>query len=231
MSNDRTFSVRLTTWQQDAVRFSPLRQQVFVNEQRVPAEIETDAFDADCVHAIAEDKSGNVIGTGRLLFSAGRTARIGRMAVYSEWRNNGVGAALLRVLVDEAQRRGEKVIVLHAQIHAERFYANRGFVRANASTRCPSDSWAASLMSVWVPNASKRSTALPGSQIMLGPSAKVLKHWCWTTTWKSWSANPGRCRTPPRSPEPKRPACSPRSINSSGTQPANATVTAKAPLP
>ena len=129
MSNDRTFSVRLTTWQQDSVRFSPLRQQVFVNEQKVPAEIETDAFDADCVHAIAEDTSGNVIGTGRLLLSAGRPARIGRMAVYSDWRNNGVGAALLRVLVDEAQRRGEKVIVLHAQVHAERFYAIRGFVR------------------------------------------------------------------------------------------------------
>ena len=43
MNNDRTFSVRLTTWQKDAVRFSLLRQQVFVNEQKVPAEIENDA--------------------------------------------------------------------------------------------------------------------------------------------------------------------------------------------
>ena len=129
MSNDRTFSVRLTTWQQDAVRFSPLRRHVFVNEQKVPAEIETDAFDAGCVHAIAEDITGRVIGTGRLLLSPDRAARIGRMAVYAEWRSKGVGTALLQVLVDEAQRRGEKAIVLHAQAHAERFYANHGFAR------------------------------------------------------------------------------------------------------
>jgi predicted GNAT family N-acyltransferase len=129
MTGDNFFSVRLATWQRDAARLSPVRLQVFVVEQKVPAEIEMDARDPECVHVIAEDASGNVIGTGRLLPAENAASRIGRMAVYADWRSKGVGAALLKALVDEASRRGDRQIVLHAQIHAEPFYARHGFVR------------------------------------------------------------------------------------------------------
>ena len=132
MTSDNIFSVRLATWQRDAARLSPVRLQVFVVEQKVPAEIEMDALDPECVHVIAEDTYGRVIGTGRLLpaeNAAMPVSRIGRMAVYAEWRSKGVGAALLKALVDEATRRGDRQIVLHAQIHAEAFYARHGFVR------------------------------------------------------------------------------------------------------
>jgi predicted GNAT family N-acyltransferase len=129
MTTKQGFSVRLTTWQQDAARFSPLRMQVFVNEQKVPREIEIDQLDPDCTHAIAEDASGRVIGTGRLLPVEGKTGRIGRMAVYADWRGRGVGAAILKALMSEAKRRGANEIVLHAQIHAEAFYLQHGFLR------------------------------------------------------------------------------------------------------
>jgi len=55
MTSDNIFSVRLATWQRDAARLSPVRLQVFVVEQKVPAEIEMDALDPECVHVIAED--------------------------------------------------------------------------------------------------------------------------------------------------------------------------------
>jgi predicted GNAT family N-acyltransferase len=132
MTTDKAFSVRLATWQRDAARLSPVRLQVFVVEQKVPPQIEIDALDPICVHVIAEDASGRVIGTGRLLpteHAAVPVSRIGRMAVYADWRSKGVGAALLKALVDEAIRRGDRQIVLHAQIHAEAFYARHGFVR------------------------------------------------------------------------------------------------------
>ena len=132
MTSDNIFSVRLATWQRDAARLSPVRLQVFVVEQKVPAEIEMDALDPECVHVIAEDAAGSVIGTGRLMpaeNTAAQVSRIGRMAVYAEWRSKGVGSALLQALVDEATRRGDRQVVLHAQTHAERFYTRHGFVR------------------------------------------------------------------------------------------------------
>ena len=43
-----------------------VREAVFVQEQRVPLELEWDALDPQCVHVLARDAAGNPIGTGRL---------------------------------------------------------------------------------------------------------------------------------------------------------------------
>lgn len=123
------FTVALTTWQQDAEAIKPLRMHVFVHEQGVPPEIEMDARDAVCVHAIARDAAGAVIGTGRLLPSEQGSARIGRMAVYAAWRGKGVGEAMLRALTGAARDRGDSEIVLHAQLHAAPFYDKHGYER------------------------------------------------------------------------------------------------------
>jgi predicted GNAT family N-acyltransferase len=132
MSDNPIYHARLTTWQRDAARLTPLRTQVFVIEQGVPAEIEIDALDPMCVHAIAEDAVGKVIGTGRLLPAENGCARIGRMAVAAAWRNRGVGAVLLDCLLNAARQRGDRAILLHAQISAERFYLRHGFAREGA---------------------------------------------------------------------------------------------------
>jgi predicted GNAT family N-acyltransferase len=63
------------------------------------------------------------IGTGRLL----PDGHIGRMAVLKAWRGQGAGRALLRALVEEARRRGDREVVLSAQIHALGFYRAAGF--------------------------------------------------------------------------------------------------------
>ena len=56
------------------------------------------------------------------------TARIGRMAVLREWRNAGVGAALLQALLRLAHDKGWKDVSLHAQVGALDFYLRHGFV-------------------------------------------------------------------------------------------------------
>ncbi|WP_133479840.1 GNAT family N-acetyltransferase [Cognatilysobacter segetis] len=101
-----------------------VRDVVFVQEQRVPVEIERDALDPACVHVLAQDAEGRPIGTGRLAPSG----KIGRMAVLDAWRGRGVGRALLRRLLDEARARGLAEAHLHAQVDAERFYAIDGFL-------------------------------------------------------------------------------------------------------
>ncbi len=101
-----------------------VRHRVFVQEQNVPAELETDALDPLSVHVLATDGAGQPIGTGRVA----PDGRIGRMAVLADWRNRGVGESLLLALVDQARGRGLHAVHLHAQLPARSFYARQGFL-------------------------------------------------------------------------------------------------------
>ena len=116
-------SVRLGSWAELAAEAAPIRFQVFVEEQRVPAEMELDEFDALSCHALAL-ADGRPVGTGRLL----PDGHIGRMAVQAAWRGRGVGAALLQALIAEAGRRGMAQRALSAQTHALGFYGRFGFL-------------------------------------------------------------------------------------------------------
>ena len=115
--------IELGDWQRMRLWAEPLRFTVFVEEQRVPPEIELDSFDALSLHAVAFDDGDYAIGTGRLL----PDGHIGRMAVAKPVRGNGVGSALLRVLMEEARRRGHKHALLSAQTHATEFYQKHGY--------------------------------------------------------------------------------------------------------
>ena len=95
------------SWERARQLASPIRFQVFVREQRVPAEIELDDMDAPSLHAIAFENE-KAIGTGRLL----PDGHIGRMAILKEWRRRGIGAAILKALIDAAERRGDREIAL-----------------------------------------------------------------------------------------------------------------------
>ncbi|HET7570511.1 MAG TPA: GNAT family N-acetyltransferase [Gammaproteobacteria bacterium] len=121
--NNSTFTVREATWAEDSAALRAIRQRVFVEEQNVPPELEWDETDAQCLHALAIDPTGNAIGCGRLLDGG----KIGRMAVLPEWRDRGVGSALLRFLIDIAQSRGCTECRLDAQIRAMGFYHRHGF--------------------------------------------------------------------------------------------------------
>lgn len=117
------FRVEPADYTVDFADLRAVRETVFVIEQQVPVEEEWDALDPQCLHLIARDATNRPIGTGRLT----PERKIGRMAVLSEWRGRGVGAALLDALVDAARSRGWPEVTLHAQTHALGFYAAHGF--------------------------------------------------------------------------------------------------------
>jgi len=117
-------TIKLGDWEQLRAAAQPVRYQVFVIEQKVPVEMEWDEMDALCLHAVAIDDDGHTVGTGRLL----PDGHIGRMAVLQEHRGSGVGSALLAALMDAAARRGDRSVVLNAQVHAAPFYARHGFM-------------------------------------------------------------------------------------------------------
>ena len=118
------FRVELGDWAAMRARAEPVRRAVFVEEQRVPAEIELDEFDPVSLHALAFDRGGRVVGTGRLL----PDGHIGRMAVLRLSRGKGVGTALLQALMQAAGARGDREVALSAQTHAIPFYRRFGFV-------------------------------------------------------------------------------------------------------
>src|SRR5262245_46063725 len=114
--------IELMAWEKARALAAPIRLEVFVHEQKVPAEMEMDEMDAKCVHALAFD-GDRAVGTGRLL----PDGHIGRMAVLKELRGQGVGGAILAKLMETAKSRGDREIVLSAQVHAVRFYEAYGF--------------------------------------------------------------------------------------------------------
>jgi predicted GNAT family N-acyltransferase len=115
--------VELGSWDEFREEAAAIRYAVFVDEQRVPEDLEIDEFDPLSVHALARDATGKALGTGRLL----PDGRIGRMAVLPQARGRGIGSALLRVLMDESRRRGNRDAVLSAQVHAAAFYERHGY--------------------------------------------------------------------------------------------------------
>lgn len=100
-----------------------VRDEVFVGEQGVPVELEHDALDPLCTHAIARLLDGTPVGTARLT----PDRHIGRMAVRAPWRGRGVGDALLLSLVDAARKRGWPEVRLNSQVSAIGFYDRHGF--------------------------------------------------------------------------------------------------------
>ncbi|HYW77513.1 MAG TPA: GNAT family N-acetyltransferase [Gammaproteobacteria bacterium] len=116
------FIIRRAEWGPDTPLLRDVRTRVFIEEQKVPKDLEWDELDEGCIHALAEAE-GNPIGTGRLT----PDGHIGRMAVLAEWRNRGVGAALLSHLMDAARERGDGFCELNAQVSAIGFYERFGF--------------------------------------------------------------------------------------------------------
>lgn len=116
------FHVEIVDYEAALPLLRRVRETVFVLEQQVPADIEWDAHDPKSLHALALAGT-EPIGTGRLLLDG----HIGRMAVLEPWRGQGVGAAILEILVDQAEARGDREVVLNAQVRAVRFYAKYGF--------------------------------------------------------------------------------------------------------
>jgi YbgC/YbaW family acyl-CoA thioester hydrolase len=120
-------------WGELGERASAIRRRVFVEEQRIPAELELDAADAGAVHALAVNRFGLPVATGRLLAAAPGVGKVGRMAVLPSLRGSGVGRRVLEALAQAARARGDTELLLHAQQTAVPFYRRAGFEARGAA--------------------------------------------------------------------------------------------------
>ena len=96
-------------------------------EQGIDAALDNDGADANALHAVATNRLGLALGTGRLIASSPSVSKIGRMAVIGSLRGSSVGRQLLDALVHSARARGDREVMLHAQASAVGFYQRHGW--------------------------------------------------------------------------------------------------------
>ena len=118
-----TVTVKHAEWQTDLEDIRAIRNNVFVDEQRVPVELEWDGHDEESNHWLALDADNNPLGTVRMLADG----HIGRMAVLKDARNQGIGTQLLKAATEFAQQQQLFEIYLYAQTQAIPFYQQQGF--------------------------------------------------------------------------------------------------------
>jgi predicted GNAT family N-acyltransferase len=108
-----------------------IRQAVFVDEQRVPVELERDADDDRAAHVLGR-VAGVPAATARVVVAPERTAVVGRVAVLPAFRSCGLGRAVMAAIEAQAAVAGAYLVELHAQLPARGFYERLGYAAVGA---------------------------------------------------------------------------------------------------
>ena len=119
--------VQLGDWAGQGDAAQAIRHAVFAAEQGITASLMVDDADATAVHALACNRFGVALASGRLLAAEAGVGQIGRMATLASVRGAGLGAAVLQALMQAARERGDRELLLHAQTSAVGFYQRAGF--------------------------------------------------------------------------------------------------------
>lgn len=108
-----------------------IRVQVFQVEQGVDPALEFDGNDEAALHLVAYlDKEP--VGTARIRYLDGKTAKIERLAVLSNARGKGIGKQLMTKALDVAAQRSIQQVVVHAQDYIKGLYQQLGFEQVGA---------------------------------------------------------------------------------------------------
>ncbi|WP_177166848.1 GNAT family N-acetyltransferase [Allopseudospirillum japonicum] len=110
------------TWSQYQKYCTAIRHQVFVQEQKVPPELELDALDPHCEHYLLLVNQ-KPVGTARI----SKEGKLGRLALLKPVRGHGLGRKLMQFIVARARQRGWPKITLAAQTTSLGFYQQLGF--------------------------------------------------------------------------------------------------------
>jgi predicted GNAT family N-acyltransferase len=124
MNNDQ-ITICFADWNNpdDKKNLSTIRRSVFIEEQKVPESLVWDEDDRHSKHYLVFYKD-KAVAVARLK----PDGQIGRMAVLPDYRNNGIGSALLQFILKIIETTSLKQVFLHAQTTAIKFYERQGFI-------------------------------------------------------------------------------------------------------
>ena len=105
-----------------------IRKRVFVVEQKVPAELEVDAYEKSSVHFLCL-LGDTAVATGRMRQKSA-VIKFERIATLSDFRGKNLGAALMGLMEKHAQEAFPKLLpYMHAQASAFGFYKKLGWIQ------------------------------------------------------------------------------------------------------
>lgn len=107
-----------------------IREKVFVEEQKVPKEEEIDEYEDQSHHFLATI-NGTPCGAARWRITS-NGIKLERFAVLQEFRNIGVGSALVKAVlkdINDQPHSSEKIKYLHSQLGAVPLYQKFGFAK------------------------------------------------------------------------------------------------------
>ena len=125
------FDIQTGDWVECGSSAGVLRESAFKDELGIATGMGFDDADHHAVHAVALNRLGAALATGRLLMPDADepgVGRIGRMACAAGVRGAGLGAAVLQALLAAARARGDLEVRLLAHTGAAGFYHRAGFV-------------------------------------------------------------------------------------------------------
>jgi len=98
---DESFELVLSDWRTRREQLQAIRRKVFILEQKIPEADEFDDADENSSHVLVLSEKRDAVGTGRIE----ATGKIARIAVVAEYRDQGVGTAILERLIKEVMRK------------------------------------------------------------------------------------------------------------------------------
>ena len=118
--------IQVVVGEEDIASCLKLRRTVFIEEQNVPENEEVDGDDSRCTHILAR-ANGKPIGAARFQYIDDK-AKIQRVCVLPEARGTGLGAAIIKKILEVVKSDGRVgVAILGSQSHAVSFYEKLGF--------------------------------------------------------------------------------------------------------
>ncbi|GIN74121.1 N-acetyltransferase [Bacillus sp. J14TS2] len=102
-----------------------IRKKVFVEEQKVPLDLEIDEFENESTHFVLYDDSVP-IGAGRFRTVEG-FGKVERICIMADYRRVGAGKMIMETIEQFARKNKIQQLKLHAQISAIPFYEKLGY--------------------------------------------------------------------------------------------------------
>lgn len=114
-----------------------IREEVFCDEQGYSHDDEYDDMDAVAHHLIIVEK-GEPVATGRL-FEKDGLYHLGRICVRRQFRGQGFGDMVVRLMLEKALRMGASQLYISSQEYIKDLYMKFGFQQHGGSYRLEGD--------------------------------------------------------------------------------------------
>jgi|TARA_B110000208_G_scaffold192062_1_gene262410 predicted GNAT family N-acyltransferase len=118
--------VIFSNWKKAQKACRPIRETVFILEQKIDSSLEWDNVDNLSTHVLLRNNNLD-IGCARFFYKE-NYIKLERMAILKKYRKQGFGSLLIESIVKHIRGGETLMIIISAQVAAIPFYKKQGFV-------------------------------------------------------------------------------------------------------